>query len=583
MTAGLSHRGVSTYWFAARRSAGHRFLWTRSGARAISFYVFIVLTIAASRNTATASVDLVPVAPTGYGNCIPFANNVDFGFSGFIYRNVPAFVLNPGDSIRFDMADLNDVNIRRNIYLAPANINPAQPATCDDTEPSQGVTATAWTQVVADTQVPANPLGNLIQGDYELTYVAEASFNFPGGGLVVGFGGSPPGAYADANCEQLHVNVDCSDPSGFFYSRFFLRGDQSLAVLDDAVSVNDSRYHHLAGMRIIPVPVCGNGDVEAGEACDDSNVLNGDCCSSACQYEANGSPCPSDGNGCTDDQCDGAGTCGIPNTAPCDDTVFCNGTDTCSGGICTHAGNPCPGPDGDGNCSESCDETADACTGADPNGTACNDSSVCTPSDQCSEGSCTGPALNCNDNNLCTADSCHPVNGCVNAGAPAASCKTAQKSILILKQNGGAGDTQLFKWVKGEALDQTAHLGDPTGTTEYSVCIYKGASSDVLESFSIPPAGGNWSPIGDKGYKYKELNGSNGGITKVILKGGAASKTKVIVKGKGGNLPDPVLTNLPLPVTAQVINPDTGACVEAVFDTGSIKKNTDTLFKAKTP
>jgi hypothetical protein len=56
---------------------------------------------------------------------------------------------------------------------------------------------------------------------------------------------------------------------------------------------------------------------------------------------------------------------------------------------------------------------------------------------------------------------------------------------------------------------------------------------------------------------------------------------QVVVKGKGANLPDPTLTNLPLPVTAQVINPDTGACVEAVFNTAS--ENTDTIFKAKAP
>jgi hypothetical protein len=56
-----------------------------------------------------------------------------------------------------------------------------------------------------------------------------------------------------------------------------------------------------------------------------------------------------------------------------------------------------------------------------------------------------------------------------------------------------------------------------------------------------------------------------------------------LVKGKGGNLPDPTLDSMPLPVTAQVINPDTGVCVEAVFDTPNVKKNSSTLFKAKTP
>ena len=67
---------------------------------------------------------------------------------------------------------------------------------------------------------------------------------------------------------------------------------------------------------------CGNGILEQvaevyWEECDDGNTLNGDCCSSTCQINPNGSSC-SDG-------------------------ICCNGTDTCTGGSCsTHAGNPYP-------------------------------------------------------------------------------------------------------------------------------------------------------------------------------------------------------------------------------------------------
>src|SRR5205823_1172487 len=53
--------------------------------------------------------------------------------------------------------------------------------------------------------------------------------------------------------------------------------------------------------------VCGNGLLEASEQCDDGNRADGDCCSSACQFEAIGSRCFSDGNACTADRCDGAG------------------------------------------------------------------------------------------------------------------------------------------------------------------------------------------------------------------------------------------------------------------------------------
>lgn len=47
----------------------------------------------------------------------------------------------------------------------------------------------------------------------------------------------------------------------------------------------------------------------------------------------------------------------------CDDGLFCNGADTCSGGSCSvHAGNPCP--DATGNlCGSTCDEASQRCPG----------------------------------------------------------------------------------------------------------------------------------------------------------------------------------------------------------------------------
>lgn len=178
------------------------------------------------------SIDIVPTSPTYVSNCIPFGNNTSYGFTGFIYRNVPAFNLGPGSRFAFDLGRLNDVDIRRNIYFATANINPA-PVPYSGNVVSQGIfAASGWTQVVTDAQTPQNPRGNTISGDYELIYTATASFSFPGGGLIVGFGGSPPGAFADFGCQQVLVRTNGGDASGFFYARFFYRPDQSLGVLD---------------------------------------------------------------------------------------------------------------------------------------------------------------------------------------------------------------------------------------------------------------------------------------------------------------------------------------------------------------
>jgi hypothetical protein len=107
-----------------------------------------------------------------------------------------------------------------------------------------------------------------------------------------------------------------------------------------------------------------------------------------------GDPCPGpDGDGNCSESCNEAAdncTAPDPNGSTCADGLFCNGADSCSGGACaTHVGDPCPGPDGDGNCAESCNEAADNCTAPDPNGSTCADGLFCNGNDACSAGACT--------------------------------------------------------------------------------------------------------------------------------------------------------------------------------------------------
>jgi hypothetical protein len=148
--------------------------------------------------------------------------------------------MNVGSHFAFDLGALNDVDIRRNIYFAVANANPAGGGA------PQNIRALGWTKVVSDSQTPQNPRGDTIVGNYELIYTAEAPFDFPGGGFIVGFGGSPPGAYADFGCEQVLVGTSSSDISGFFHRRFYIQTDQTLGVLDGSNSDGGS----LGGIKI---------------------------------------------------------------------------------------------------------------------------------------------------------------------------------------------------------------------------------------------------------------------------------------------------------------------------------------------
>jgi len=154
---------------------------------------------------------------------------------------------------------------------------------------------------------------------------------------------------------------------------------------------------------------CSNPKKADGTACDDGNACTtGDACSNgACA----GGPPPdcNDSNVCTDDSCNPAAGCQhTNNTASCNDGLFCNGADTCSGGACiVHSGNPCPNLE-----CRHCNEAADSCF--DPVGTACHsDGDVCT-ADVCDgAGTCQHPPANCDDGNPCTTDSCRPRKGCL--------------------------------------------------------------------------------------------------------------------------------------------------------------------------
>lgn len=131
-----------------------------------------------------------------------------------------------------------------------------------------------------------------------------------------------------------------------------------------------------------------------------------------------------DGEVCTTESCEpDAGGCQYTpaaDHAPCDDGEACTAGEECLAGVCqgTEAiacddGNACTDDwaedDGDG----TCDDPATDCRHQN-NVLPCSDGNACTTEDRCSAGSCVaGPALVCNDLNVCTNDSCTPSTGCV--------------------------------------------------------------------------------------------------------------------------------------------------------------------------
>jgi hypothetical protein len=96
----------------------------------------------------------------------------------------------------------------------------------------------------------------------------------------------------------------------------------------------------------------------------------------------------------------------------CNDDNPCNGIETCRSGSCV-AGTPLNCDDANPCTADTCNPMAGCQHTPAANGTACNDGNACTVGDTCQAGVCAGgAAVNCDDGDSCTTDTCDPTAGC---------------------------------------------------------------------------------------------------------------------------------------------------------------------------
>jgi cysteine-rich repeat protein len=278
---------------------------------------------------------------------------------------------------------------------------------------------------------------------------------------------------------------------------------------------------------------CGDTNIDAGEQCDDGNVLDGDCCSSTCQFEGAAAPCD-DGDACSSgDACDGAGTC---VSTPVGDGGACSDGDPCTFG-------------------ETC--TSDVCGG----GTAysCPLCEACDGSGTCADVPQTTPA-------------CHLTT-------------IAHKAALaIADKTPDTGDAVAFKW-SGQATT-LPEFGNPVAVDDYALCIYAGPTPTLIFR-ALAPAGGLCTGkscwVAGKGVKYKDKDATPDGVLSIGLKPGPNPKAKAAVKSRGVNLTGrpfglPTTPLAPAPVRVQ-LQSGNGQCWQATFST--FGKNVAGSFKAK--
>jgi hypothetical protein len=175
---------------------------------------------------------------------------------------------------------------------------------------------------------------------------------------------------------------------------------------------------HFAGTCDASSGTCSDPAKENGTACVDSSLCTQtDTCQAGVCTGTNPVKCTAS------DQCHSAGTCNsatgaCSNPAKKDGTVcvdgsLCTQTDTCQAGACT-GGNPvtCTASDQCHNAG-TCDAATGACSNpSKADNTPCNDAKACTATDKCTAGVCGGASVACNDGIACTVDSCQEPNGC---------------------------------------------------------------------------------------------------------------------------------------------------------------------------
>ena len=176
-------------------------------------------------------------------------------------------------------------------------------------------------------------------------------------------------------------------------------------VVDDGVACTDDSCDEVNDV-VVNAP--NNALCDNGLFCDGTEV-----CDPTLDCQAGAPPVVDDGVACTDDSCDEVNddVVNAPNNSLCDNGLFCDGTETCNPALDCQAGAPPLVDDGVVCTDDSCDEVNDDVVNT-PNNALCDNSLFCDGTETCD------PALDCqagtppllDDGVACTDDSCDEVN-----------------------------------------------------------------------------------------------------------------------------------------------------------------------------
>ncbi len=286
-------------------------------------------------------------------------------------------------------------------------------------------------------------------------------------------------------CVHLATTATCDDgsacTSGDVCAEAKCQG-ATIACSDDNPCTDDACDAKSGCVHLANAATCTDGDAcTSDDACADSQCAG---VTISCD----------DGKICTTDLCDKSTGCGhTDNALACNDGSLCTQTDACSGGKCVGT-NPvtCTASDGC-HVAGTCDGSTGVCSNpAASNGAACDDNNPCTTSDGCQSGACTGGAtvtcpakacqtascnvktgacdyapivdgMTCDDGNLCTQTDTCKTGAC--SGANPVVC-----SALDQCHDAGTCDSATGKCGNPNKADATT-CNDGNACTQTDTCV----------------------------------------------------------------------------------------------------------------
>ena len=292
------------------------------------------------------------------------------------------------------------------------------------------------------------------------------------------------------------------------------------------------------GLRL--PPGCGDGDVDPDEACDPG--VSSQCCTSYCTPNGPGLFCTDDGNPCTRDVCDGAGSCAHPAGN--------------AGVTCRLVADEC-------DAAELCDGVSADCP-SDIGLPDTDNDTVCDAIDNCDAIANTSQDNNDSDP---LGDACDPCTNIV--PTTQSKAKLTLTKLLAPVNDDKVTFSSIFSDVPASPpIDPVANgarflITDSTGAIPVDITIPLGAYDAANKvGWKVNGSGTSWT-YKNAGTMVPLVNG----ITSVQIKRLATpGQFKTKVKGKNGSYAVNT-ANLPLMATVVIDPPfaSTGQCGEAGF------------------